>query len=74
MCAVNADCCNGTCTAGICGVGGNVGNCCMVHATPGCTNAMIQMCVCAADIFCCNNNWDSACVNGVEGKGCGMCP
>ena len=49
------------------------GNCCVTDSSPGCNVQAIQDCVCAADPFCCNNEWDQLCVNQVESLGCGSC-
>ena len=54
--------------------GGGTHNCCTSHSTPGCTNATIQACVCAADSYCCSTKWDSSCVSEVTSEGCGSCP
>ncbi|HWL92190.1 MAG TPA: thrombospondin type 3 repeat-containing protein [Phycisphaerae bacterium] len=40
------------------------GNCCAAHANPGCDDAACQSTVCAADSFCCDFEWDGACVDG----------
>ncbi len=54
-------------------------DCCAAHLTPGCSNAACQQSVCAADSFCCNNQWDSFCANAADvnpaciGAG-GTCP
>ncbi len=37
-------------------------DCCANGSGPGCDVFEIQACVCGADPFCCNANWDSACV------------
>ena len=46
--------------------GGDVGNCCEEHGGTGCTVAGIETCVCAADAFCCDVEWDGLCVLGVD--------
>jgi len=39
------------------------GDCCTTSADrQGCENDTIEMCVCAEDGFCCDNNWDETCV------------
>jgi hypothetical protein len=53
--------------------GTSTGDCCTVHANPGCTVPAIQNCVCGYDYFCCNTAWDSYCVSEVESYGCGTC-
>jgi hypothetical protein len=76
-CASNAQCCNGTCTNGVCGPAGvDVGTCCTAGATKGCTNATIQNCVCVtnSDAYCCDTAWDAQCVTEVGTFGCAMCP
>jgi len=40
------------------------GDCCEANATPGCSDAAIQLCTCAQDPFCCTNEWDAYCVEG----------
>ncbi|MEM6994791.1 MAG: hypothetical protein AAF721_30030 [Myxococcota bacterium] len=49
------------------------GDCCEAHAGSGCSNPEIEACVCAADPFCCENDFDAACANATEGKGCFDC-
>ena len=39
------------------------GSCYIAHPTPGCDNSGCCAEVCAVDAFCCNNSWDSICVN-----------
>ncbi|MBC8073426.1 MAG: hypothetical protein IAG13_34215 [Deltaproteobacteria bacterium] len=53
--------------------GVDVGNCCTAHDGKGCTNADISACVCAADSFCCDTEWDAMCVASVVSNGCGSC-
>jgi hypothetical protein len=48
-------------------------NCCEGHATPGCEDAGIEECVCAADPYCCSVRWDDICAGQVESLGCGSC-
>ena len=52
---------------------GPKGGCCDVNATPGCTDAGIESCVCAQDDYCCNEEWDDVCVGVVDSAGCGTC-
>lgn len=47
--------------------------CCASEPQPGCRDAAIEACVCAADSFCCATAWDIACVVEVEDLGCGGC-
>ncbi len=56
------------------GTGGGPGfDCCQVHPTPGCIDPKITQCVCASDPYCCQQNWDSLCVEEVTTLGCGTC-
>ncbi len=48
-------------------------NCCFTGHGPGCSDPLIQACVCANDSFCCTDDWDGYCVGGVEARGCGSC-
>jgi len=52
----------------------DVGTCCTVNQTPGCSNQTIEQCVCAQDGYCCNSSWDATCVSEVTSYGCGTCP
>ena len=52
----------GQCGAPCMGGGGDVGDCCIAHLTPGCTNLEIEGCVCSFDDFCCSFEWDDICV------------
>jgi len=47
------------------GGGPPVGDCCSSHTDPGCSQADIQDCVCAFDIYCCETAWDPTCVSEV---------
>jgi hypothetical protein len=38
-------------------------HCCIRQDTPGCEDAEVQACVCGFDSFCCEEEWDSMCVN-----------
>jgi len=49
------------------------GDCCVVGGGPGCIDAQVAMCVCAVDQFCCEQQWDGACVGEVDMLGCGAC-
>jgi hypothetical protein len=49
------------------------GDCCEVSQYPGCIDPLVQACVCSADPYCCNDDWDVLCVDGVEDSGCGVC-
>ena len=39
------------------------GSCCAAHGTIGCDSVGCQGAVCELDPFCCNTQWDGACVN-----------
>ena len=52
---------------------GPKGGCCEVNATPGCTDAAVESCVCGADAYCCDTEWDDVCVGLVDSESCGMC-
>ncbi|HEV8244517.1 MAG TPA: hypothetical protein VGP93_01985, partial [Polyangiaceae bacterium] len=58
------------------GAGGepDVGNCCTTHTGVSCTNDEVSACVCAYDSYCCEQKWDTLCVNEVESQNCGSCP
>ena len=82
VCAGAPECCEGPWTdacveavellgCGSCGGGGDA--CCEVHPDPMCEDAEVTACVCAEDSFCCETEWDQACVDGVELYGCGVC-
>ncbi|MCP4246550.1 MAG: hypothetical protein GY778_05835 [bacterium] len=52
-------------------------DCCDVHPTPGCSNPLIEACVCEIDYWlsqCCSSDWDAYCVQAVTDEGCGQCP
>ncbi len=46
------------------------GDCCSANGTPGCSDESGEDCVCASDAYCCNNLWDSICVD-LYLTGCG---
>ncbi len=46
---------------------------CCQAGCPGCTDAVVEACVCAQAPSCCTNNWDELCVVLVEFLGCGTC-
>ncbi len=77
--ACPAGCGDGVCTSdegcetcpldcGVC-----VGDCCEQHDAPGCSEPLIQACVCAADEYCCHAPWDGVCVAQVTTVGCAAC-
>ncbi|MHC5111177.1 MAG: pullulanase X25 domain-containing protein [Planctomycetota bacterium] len=48
-------------------------NCCGIGHGPGCSDLTITACVCAADPFCCDTDWDFTCVQEMQSLGCGWC-
>ena len=57
--------CSGGCDSIATG-GCNAGNCCVAGGGPSaCSVIPLRNCVCAFDPYCCNTNWDSACVSEV---------
>jgi hypothetical protein len=50
------------------------GNCCTTHPTTGCDDQAVEDCVCAADSYCCNNQWDSLCVSRAINQCNAICP
>ena len=76
VCAIDADCCmsgwDGQCVSlsiTMCkndcpsvDIDGE-GDCCEPNGTPGCDDPAITQCRCAADPFCCDQEWDQICVN-----------
>lgn len=55
------------------------GDCCTAHGTTGCASAACAACVCAADPFCCDTQWDSVCALETGGAcvascACGISP
>jgi hypothetical protein len=53
---------------------GGGGTCCVPSFSPGCSDISIANCVCSYDIYCCDTEWDSLCVDEVTQLGCGFCP
>jgi hypothetical protein len=47
-----------------------MGSCCSEHATPGCSNADLQVCVCEKLPSCCTEAWTEACTYVVRQKYC----
>lgn len=45
----------------------------MGAATPGCSDAAVEQCVCAEDDYCCTTEWNDECVGLVDALGCGSC-
>ena len=52
----------GICAGPFCGDAA-AGSCYEVNGNQGCNNTACCQTVCAADVFCCNVNWDSLCVD-----------
>ncbi|MEE9297265.1 MAG: DUF4215 domain-containing protein [Phycisphaerae bacterium] len=48
-------------------------NCCETGHGAGCSDPTIESCVCAADPFCCDVEWDQICADEVESLACGSC-
>jgi hypothetical protein len=48
----------------------DVGSCCSVQNTPGCSNASLEVCVCEKDPSCCTTTWAEPCVLVVQQKYC----
>lgn len=88
VCAADPFCCNSQwddfcvgaavslcgCTFASCNP--DAGDCCTAHANPGCADETCCNSVCALDPFCCNTEWDLACVgSAVDLCGCPFtCP
>ena len=86
VCAFEPDCCmvewDSECVslaASICdSCGGDecgsssAGDCCSPNGTPGCDDGTCCDTVCAADPFCCTNEWDVSCADRAELL-CGVC-
>lgn len=58
-------------SSGSSGPGGGVAPCCEAAMQPGCEDPEIEACVCAADDFCCSDQWDEACVDVAVFGDCG---
>jgi hypothetical protein len=72
VCAVDSFCCgsewDANCATEALSLCGDLcapqpSNCCEVWGGAGCDDATCQAAVCGVDPFCCNNQWDSFCVN-----------
>jgi len=48
----------------------DVGSCCVVQTTPGCSNANLEVCVCQMVPTCCTAAWTQECVFLVQQKYC----
>ncbi len=59
-------------------LGCDTGDCCAVNGSPGCDDPSCEAAVCAIDGFCCDTDWDQACVdtalNLLQCAGVGTCP
>jgi hypothetical protein len=53
--------------------GSDQNNCCSVHTEGGCADIEVQTCVCELDSTCCQESWDTVCVELVSLIGCGDC-
>lgn len=84
VCAHDPGCCAGAwdelCVAevdrlgcGTCGGGGSQELCCLPHGGPGCVDPGVAACVCEQNPYCCEEDWDEACVAAVDALGCGVC-
>lgn len=75
VCAIDSACCDeawtGTCAAlGVTDCDNSCpgieikgeGGCCEPTAAPGCDDLSIQLCTCALDPFCCDQEWDGLCI------------
>ena len=68
----DVDCLDGDCTfEPACDAGD--GDCCIANGTPGCVDEPGEDCVCAADPFCCNNQWDALCASEYQNQCGGSC-
>ena len=52
---------------------GGRGSCCEAKPEPGCEQPDVEACVCGYDPFCCEYEWDGACVSLVDLGMCGSC-
>lgn len=55
------------------GGGAPAGACCSPTNTPGCSNPVVEACVCFEDPFCCLFSWDPVCVEIITEVACGTC-
>lgn len=51
----------------------DAGDCCSANGTPGCEDSECCAEVCALDNFCCDNQWDSVCVEIAKEQCFGLC-
>lgn len=45
-------------------------DCCTAQESPGCTDPVVETCVCANDAYCCDTQWDTTCVGRVGSDLC----
>lgn len=80
MCAIDAFCCDNewdnqcaTQAQAMCGLdcgGGPTDHDCCITGGAGCDDDAVEACVCAADSFCCETEWDAMCVSKVGSELC----
>jgi hypothetical protein len=51
--------------------GESTASCCEPSGLPGCGDASVEACVCALDSYCCETEWDDACVASASSDACG---
>ena len=42
---------------------GGGADCCAIQAVPGCSDPVLESCVCSFDDYCCSSEWDDVCVD-----------
>jgi hypothetical protein len=52
---------------------GEEGDCCVAGTAPGCTDEVVEECVCTEIPFCCESGWEEVCASAVEALACGHC-
>lgn len=68
VCAGAESCADCALDCGLC-----IDDCCVSHGQPGCVDGGCAACVCAADAFCCEIGWDTACVGSVWANCTALC-
>lgn len=58
---------------GDCGGPPPKGECCEEGVVPGCSDPLVELCVCEQMPECCSDVWTPACAAAVESLGCGGC-
>lgn len=53
--------------------GTDLGDCCLSHDGPGCSDPAVTECVCSQDEVCCIDFWSETCAAEVDIFGCGVC-